>query len=67
MVLERLNKTMKIIRVTCTQKGRSPSRRRTCVSAARASPVNIEVAVSNNYSVRVLIGLPVPVAARSKA
>ena len=54
--MERLNKTMKIIRVTGTQKGRSPSRRRTCVAAARASSVNIEVAESYNYLVHVLIG-----------
>ena len=54
MVLERLDKTMKIIRVAGTQKGRSPSRKLTCVTAARASSVNIEVAGSYNYLVRVL-------------
>ena len=56
MILERLNKTKKI-RVTGTQKVRSPSRKRKCVTAARASSVNIEVAGSYNYLVRVLIGL----------
>jgi hypothetical protein len=60
VVPERLNKTMKIIRVTGTQNGR------TCVAAARAYAVNNEVAVSYTYLVRVLIGLPVPMAARSK-
>jgi hypothetical protein len=56
MVFERLNETMKIIRVTGAQKGKSPSRRRTCVTAATASSVNMEVDVSYNYLVRVLMG-----------
>jgi hypothetical protein len=41
MVLERLNKTMQIIRVTGAQKGRSTSPKQTLVTAATASSVNI--------------------------